>query len=190
MGLLLGQSCPLQRPFAGGGSELGPISEYFCNFVVQDPQEMQKKHPYYLTIICYQLLNTSNISAGDLSEAEVAAILSNHEKELDKINGQLDKDKQAHLAELRRKLAERRRMKEGRLREKQEQEVRLFTSPFTCNCVDTHNCLRVLVTNDSEFAPLPIFPLQIRPIRPLQIRYTNILSSVSHGRACVEVPIR
>ena len=62
-------------------------------------------------------------SSGDLSEAEIAAVLAQHEKDLAATRAKLAGGRDRHMDELRQKLAQRRRQREETLRNKHSQEV-------------------------------------------------------------------
>ena len=69
--------------------------------------------------------------SGDLSEAELKAILSQHEKDLQAALDKHNSAKEKQLADLRHKLEERRRKRERELRDKQKKEVGSFSLTST-----------------------------------------------------------
>ena len=58
-----------------------------------------------------------------MSEAEVAAVLKQHDREMQEALKRLDSGRDKQADSLRQKLAERRRNRMGQLRSKHEQEV-------------------------------------------------------------------
>ena len=60
---------------------------------------------------------------GDLTNAEIAVVMDNHQAELEDALKRLDKDREQQAAALRQKLAERRRKKERDLHQKHINQV-------------------------------------------------------------------
>ena len=76
------------------------------------------------------------VTAGDLSDAELAAIMAAHDRELQEALRKHDASRQSQSDSLRQKLAEKRRKAEAELRDRQGKEVRTtlcytLTSKFT-----------------------------------------------------------
>lgn len=60
---------------------------------------------------------------GDMNDSKVKDIISNYEKNFDSNMSKYESDKERQAAELRRKLAEKRKRREAQLKEKHNKEV-------------------------------------------------------------------
>jgi hypothetical protein len=69
------------------------------------------------------LMNDFFFGLGDLNDAKVQDILSNYEKNFESNMSKHESEKDRQAAELRHKLAEKRKRKEAQLREKHNREV-------------------------------------------------------------------